>query len=36
MMNVTFSKKPLGLVNPKSRAAVAYKELAEEIIKQKF
>ena len=32
MMNVTFSKKPLGMVNPKSRAAVAYKELAEEII----
>ena len=32
MMNVTFSKKPLGLVNPKSRAALAYQELAEEII----
>ncbi|NNJ52617.1 MAG: ParA family protein [Ignavibacteriaceae bacterium] len=36
MMNVTFSKKPLGLVNPKSRAAVAYKELAEEIISRSF
>lgn len=36
MMNVTFSKKPLGLVNPKSRAAIAYKELAEEIISRSF
>ena len=32
MMNATFNKKPLGLTNPTSRAAVAYKELAEEII----
>lgn len=32
MMDVTFSKKPLGLINPNSRAAIAYKELAEEIL----
>jgi len=32
MMNVTFNRMPLGLVNPKSRAALAYQELAEEII----
>ncbi|MCP5062652.1 MAG: ParA family protein [Ignavibacteriae bacterium] len=32
MMNVTFSKKPLGLAFPNSRAAIAYKELAEELI----
>jgi len=32
MMNVTFNKKPLGLVNPKSKAAIAYKSLAEEIL----
>lgn len=36
MMNVTFSRKPLGLVNPKSRAAIAYKELADEIINRSF
>lgn len=32
MMTATFSKKPLGLMYPKSRASIAYKELAEEII----
>jgi chromosome partitioning protein len=32
MMNATFSKMPLGMINPKSRAAIAYKELSEEII----
>ena len=32
MLNATFSRQPLCLVNPKSRAAIAYKELAEEII----
>ena len=32
MMNVTFRKKPLALEFPKSRAAIAYKELAEEIL----
>lgn len=32
MMNVTFMKRPLALVHPKSRAAKAYEEMAEEII----
>lgn len=32
MMNATFSKKPLGMVNPNSKSAAAYKELADEII----
>lgn len=32
MMTATFAKQPLGLINPKSRASVAYRELAEEII----
>lgn len=32
MMNVTFSKKPLSLEYPKSRASIAYEELAEEIL----
>lgn len=32
MLNVSFLKKPLSMVKPKSRAALAYKELAEEII----
>lgn len=36
MMNVTFAKKPLGLVNPSSRAAKAYKELAHEIINRNY
>lgn len=36
IMNVTFSKKPLGSVNPNSRAAIAYKELADEIINRSF
>ncbi|MCB0751679.1 MAG: ParA family protein [Ignavibacteriae bacterium] len=36
MMNATFSKRPLGLASPSSRAAVAYKELAEEIILRNF
>lgn len=36
MMNATFSKKPLGLVNPNSRAAIAYKELADEIINRNY
>lgn len=36
MMNVTFAKKPLGLANPQSRAAKAYKELAAEIINRNF
>lgn len=36
MMNVTFSKKPLGLLNPNSRAAKAYKELAAEIITRNY
>lgn len=32
MMNVSFTKKPLSIVYPKSRASLAYKELAEEIV----
>lgn len=36
MMNATFSKKPLGLTNPKSRAAIAYEEMAKEIINKNF
>ncbi len=32
MMSVTFNKKPLCLINPSSRAAIAYKELADEIL----
>ncbi|MCB0750464.1 MAG: ParA family protein [Ignavibacteriae bacterium] len=32
MMNVSFRKKPLSIVYPKSRASIAYRELAEEII----
>ncbi len=32
IMNATFIKKPIGMVYPNSRAALAYKELAEEII----
>ncbi len=32
MLTATFQKKPLCLVNPKSRAAIAYSNLAEEII----
>jgi chromosome partitioning protein len=36
MMDATFSKKPLGSEMPKSRAAIAYKELAEEIISRNF
>lgn len=32
MMTATFSKKPIGQIFPKSRAAIAYRELAEEII----
>lgn len=32
MMNATFSKKPLCLILPKSRASLAYKELAAELI----
>lgn len=32
MMNVTFSKKPLGLVLPRSKSARAYEEMAEELI----
>jgi chromosome partitioning protein len=32
MMNVTFSKKPLGLALPRSKAARAYDEMAEELI----
>jgi chromosome partitioning protein len=36
IMSATFNKKPLGMINPKSRAAIAYKELAEEIINRNF
>jgi chromosome partitioning protein len=32
MMNVTFSRRPLGLEFPRSKAAIAYEEMAEEII----
>jgi chromosome partitioning protein len=32
MLTATFHKKPLGIINPKSRATLAYKDLAEEII----
>lgn len=32
MLNVTFNKKPLSKINPKSRAAIAYKELTDEIL----
>lgn len=36
MMNATFKKRPIGMVNPKSRASIAYEELAEEIIDKSF
>lgn len=36
LMNATFDKKPLSETNPKSRAALAYKELTEEIILRNF
>ena len=36
MMNATFSKKPIGMLKPKSRASLAYEDLAEEIINRSF
>lgn len=36
MMNATFSKKPVGMLKPNSRASLAYEDLAEEIINRSF
>ena len=36
ILDATFSQKPLGLVLPKSRASLAYEEMAEEIINRNF
>ena len=36
MMTATFSKIPIGMLKPKSRASLAYKDLAEEIINRSF
>lgn len=36
MMNATFSKKPLSLIKPNSRAAKAYADMAELIINRNF
>jgi chromosome partitioning protein len=36
ILNVTFSKKPLGLVIPWSKASIAYEDLAEEIINRNY
>ena len=36
LMTATFSKMPVGMLKPKSRASLAYKDLAEEIINRSF